>query len=167
MNWTGPTKRRGSPPRMRGKDQPLINDAKAWGITPAYAGKRGRLSRAYEMQGDHPRVCGEKRSGSSPASILWGSPPRMRGKERHTAYWNPLHRITPAYAGKSAERKLYVVYMRDHPRVCGEKNYKRILGRQHRGSPPRMRGKARRKPLQPLHSGITPAYAGKSSPSRW
>ena len=50
----------GSPPRMRGKELPLLNSDSPAGITPAYAGKRPRGSGARLTKKDHPRVCGEK-----------------------------------------------------------------------------------------------------------
>ena len=54
---------------------------------------------------------------------------------------------------------------RDHPRVCGEKS--RVCPRSDpgTGSPPRMRGKGSAPPRGHPLPGITPAYAGKSTPS--
>ena len=50
----------GSPPRMRGKaEMGAIVPFRA-GITPAYAGKSIFQPSVYEVDGDHPRVCGEK-----------------------------------------------------------------------------------------------------------
>ena len=71
------------------------------GITPAYAGKSafGLLSSAGS--GDHPRVCGEKLTGSAFTLNGLGSPPRMRGKVQIPEYIGGQRRITPAYAGKS------------------------------------------------------------------
>ena len=74
--------------------------------------------------------------------------------------------ITPAYAGKRQRRATACTWLRDHPRVCGEKDAicKSCPARQ--GSPSRMRGKAGW-PLCGLPCiGITPAYAGKSQPWR-
>ena len=51
---------RGSPPRMRGKDQALKYAVKGARITPAYAGKSTGGTAALSDFGDHPRVCGEK-----------------------------------------------------------------------------------------------------------
>ena len=54
----------------------------------------------YEVDGDHPRVCGEKSYKANAFVRDSGSPPRMRGKGR-TSIGNRLKiRITPAYAGK-------------------------------------------------------------------
>ena len=74
--------------------------------------------------------------------------------------------ITLAYAGKRQRRATACTWLRDHPRVCGEKDAicKSCPARQ--GSPSRMRGKAGW-PLCGLPCiGITPAYAGKSQPWR-
>ena len=66
---------------MRGKAGKHIDEIRAVRITPAYAGKSGRLYIKSAMLQDHPRLCGEKFwvSGFSLTSV----------------------RITPAYAGKS------------------------------------------------------------------
>ena len=137
LNETG-----GSPPRMRGKVglAPLVE--LLIGITPAYAGKRYAPMIRILLFRDHPRVCGEKPCGT-------GSGWRWR-------------RITPAYAGKRGHRERTGRAGRDHPRVCGEKPCP-PAGRGHRrGSPPRMRGKAKVFPCSLQLFRITPAYAGKS-----
>ena len=70
-----------------------------------------------------------------------GSPPRMRGKAG-TSCGNPeSKRITPAYAGKSAQLEGASPLAQDHPRVCGEKQAS--TGARH------------------TDRRITPAYAGK------
>ncbi len=50
----------GSPPRMRGKAEPLTEEECRGRITPAYAGKRVAKALDKIVGGDHPRVCGEK-----------------------------------------------------------------------------------------------------------
>ena len=52
--------------------------------------------------------------------------------------------------------------MQDHPRLCGEKLGFLGCPAFRIGSPPPMRGKVLRWEVLFLHSGITPAYAGKS-----
>ena len=69
--------------------------------------------------------------------------------------------VSPAYAGKSPARFSSPRRCRDHPRVCGEKDYITGLIVAGVGSPPRMRGKAKEEPYRPCHPGITPACAGK------
>ena len=50
---------------------------------------------------DHPRLCGEKFILAVNVTLYSG--------------------ITPAYAGKSADRQVVIVRQWDHPRLCGEK----------------------------------------------
>ena len=71
--------------------------------------------------------------------------------------------ITPAYAGKSSLRPSTHDRSRDHPRVCGEKAYSRVISGSLWGSPPRVRGKVICGHHLAHNPGITPAYAGKSS----
>ena len=69
-----------------------------------------------------------------------------------------------AYAGKSKIRRKGRWQHRDHPRVCGEKTQIGQVVHPDWGSPPRMRGKEVGVSGDGLQLGITPAYAGKSSP---
>ena len=54
----------GSPPHMRGKDFRCLRCCVSLGITPAHAGKRIPQPGRDTLNEDHPRTCGEKRSGS-------------------------------------------------------------------------------------------------------
>ena len=114
----------GSPPRMRGKGEGFQLDIVEIGITPAYAGKRGKRKAMGRPLEDHPRVCGEKSPNGRKRPCVRGSPPRMRGKEEMERgagkYWG----ITPAYAGKRATEVTRNFNKKDHPRVCGEKTKK-------------------------------------------
>ena len=118
---------------------------KNWGyrITPAYAGK----SKSYKL-----------------VPILRpGSPPHTRGKARRRGRRSGGRGITPAYAGK---RRVYICtyrMVRDHPRIRGEKMVSPSPLLKRKGSPPHTRGKDDRAKRRGLGSGITPAYAGKSS----
>ena len=70
--------------------------------------------------------------------------------------------ITPACAGKSVQLLLVLLLCQDHPRVCGEKWFRKCRSPGHKGSPPRMRGKAVQMGIRLVQPGITLAYAGKS-----
>ena len=70
----------------------------------------------------------------------------MRGKAFAPSGILTMTRITPAYAGKRVLAAGHTPVVRDHPRLCGEKNVE----------PKRTDQKFR----------ITPAYAGKRSASR-
>ena len=110
----------GSPPRMRGKPPPVVVEPPAPGITPAYAGKTEPWEASASLKRDHPRVCGENPPVTSVIGNIVGSPPRMRGKQRHSFADFRHVRITPAYAGKTYDRQCVPIPPRDHPRVCGE-----------------------------------------------
>ena len=76
-------KRRGSPPRVRGK---VLHLGEAWGhigITPACAGKSHFAGNYHHGEWDHPRVCGEKPIWLPFLLVRLGSPPRVRGKGHH------------------------------------------------------------------------------------
>ena len=154
----------GSPPRMRGKGQSAAGYSSRPGITPAYAGKRGRGCRGRGGNWDHPRVCGEKAARRAAVLKGLGSPPRMRGKGKKVVATNDYLRITPAYAGKRSSRYGKGVRRGDHPRVCGEKADCAPFAEFEMGSPPRMRGKVGQSGAAKRRGGITPAYAGKREP---
>ena len=154
--------RPGSPPRVRGKAQPVALAAWRRRITPACAGKRAKASCPGAGGQDHPRVCGEK--GLSNPTYGWhrGSPPRVRGKADARTTKLIFLRITPACAGKSAGVVAHPWAAEDHPRVCGEKKTQRKKALRVAGSPPRVRGKGAAGSLPQGLPGITPACAGKS-----
>ena len=153
----------GSPPPMRGKDEVVKWELHDDRITPAYAGKRiNRRGRCWKCR-DHPRLCGEKRSGGSTSSFVKGSPPPMRGKAAHYTGGSIECRITPAYAGKRQQSASFSVRCQDHPRLCGEKFLSALWKIFWTGSPPPMRGKDGAAVKKEIKKRITPAYAGK----RW
>ena len=130
---------------MRGKADCRPHDRGEHRITPAYAGKSLKYAKEEHGIEDHPRVCGEKQAVWCSEPGPEGSPPRMRGKViKCTWGW-------------------YVPM--DHPRVCGEKQTAKTQRTTAAGSPPRMRGKGTFGGCGAGPCGITPAYAGKSSPA--
>ena len=148
---------------MRGKGVGHLRIDALDGITPAYAGKRFSVLVRVHSRRDHPRVCGAKTIQHSFYPLMWGSPPRTRGKEEDAAAKRQAHGITPAYAGKSLRRAPQRPLYRDHPRVCGEKFAISSVPAVMLGSPPRMRGKAHTGGMWVHASRIPPAYAGKRS----
>ena len=152
----------GSPPRVRGKAVSGSCMQMVSGITPACAGKSKEPWRICEKQGDHPRVCGEKSGTVFSTFCIAGSPPRVRGKVRSYGSAVLLSGITPACAGKRGRERNAAPGYWDHPRVCGEKLSFPVHGHHHKGSPPRVRGKALVPFLPASRRRITPACAGKS-----
>ena len=166
---------------MRGKVGRLLLGGQALGITPAYAGKSIFQPSVYEVDGDHPRICGEKVRSCFRLHRVSGSPPHMRGKVILFSVLRVDAGITPAYAGKrneisfrwngrkdhpricgkSSQLRRWPGVMRDHPRICGEKSALTNCLLFPLGSPPHMRGKAFLPTPAMVLSRITPAYAGK------
>ena len=109
---------------MRGKVDVQTEDGTPDRITPAYAGKRLRSTDFSDVDKDHPRLCGEKIFLCFVIMALIGSPPPMRGKDQAFQPLYMQHRITPAYAGKSAGVRCSDADWQDHPRLCGEKTKK-------------------------------------------
>ena len=146
---------------MRGKAENLDKRIRANGITPAYAGKSMQTITTALVNGDHPRLCGEKLLGDCEPAADRGSPPPMRGKANQFYANGKERRITPAYAGKRFRCRLLVPLVWDHPRLCGEKDYLHIVLVGREGSPPPMRGKVQLHRITVHLKRITPAYAGK------
>ena len=126
-------------------------------------------------------MCGEKRCSPAKVSGGEGSPPRVRGKAITLDTEDMRTGITPACAGKSNPKLIFLPDLWDHPRVCGEKlrtgerkgregDHPRVCGEKRpsgqeaglpSGSPPRVRGKAAPAGAFGWPEGITPACAGK------
>ena len=155
-------RRRGSPPRMRGKPVYQNLETRNKRITPAHAGKTLASHNELYNNADHPRACGENGLKRSTAWSESGSPPRMRGKHMDSFYNPEMTRITPAHAGKTGNPYKYLRCATDHPRACGENHKRALQGEIEGGSPPRMRGKHGFLHFRPLCSRITPAHAGKT-----
>ena len=151
-----------SPPRVRGKVPVCCPEHRKVRITPAYAGKRDLVISGSGDIEDHPRVCGEKLKMPCWIAPSVGSPPRMRGKAGRCRDRRPCARITPACAGKRYTRCFACPRPTDHPRVCGEKLFNHRFFVNHRGSPPRVRGKGLLPTARSSCRRITPACAGKS-----
>ena len=152
----------GSPPRGRGKDRGPVALADDNRITPAWAGKRDWQDTPGAVAWDHPRVGGEKAGVHLALLGVVGSPPRGRGKAQAFRV-RPVGRgITPAWAGKRSSHPSGSSMAWDHPRVGGEKSFRRLCWVLLLGSPPRGRGKAWLFPRLPAVHRITPAWAGKS-----
>ena len=131
----------GSPPHGRGKVMKANKKVKENGITPAWAGKSRECRYALTNEWDHPRVGGEKQMERQAGRLWVGSPPRGRGKARGPRFFDVVGGITPAWAGKSRPAAAAKPFLRDHPRVGGEKH----PGHRCAGG----------------LNGITPAWAGK------
>ena len=91
----------GSPPQVRGKHYNRDCGGRAYGITPAGAGKTAPTQRTRRNAWDHPRRCGENKSCSGLPLRRRGSPPQVRGKREEFSRYGQAGWITPAGAGKT------------------------------------------------------------------
>ena len=145
------------------KGLPTLRYSPQSGSPPHVRGKGCQFWDCQKGGEDHPRMCGEKSTGILVWLEVIGSPPRMRGKAARLCLFSFFLGIAPAYAGKRLASAVVPPSSEDHPRVCGEKLLLYSRYKPCKGSPPRMRGKARESPASGRMTGITPAYAGKRS----
>ena len=160
------TSQTGSPPRMRGKQSDKPDATRRKRITPADAGKTDAADRQHHHRADHPRGCGENLLPTPSASLYTGSPPQVRGKQRHGCIEGATRRITPAGAGKTRRRSCAGRREEDHPRRCGENVPSSTISPYSTGSPPQVRGKRWREVRDKNACRITPAGAGKTMDRR-
>ena len=151
---------------MRGKPSKTKQKQAKARITPAHAGKTHYARPPLSTRTDHPRACGENKALTEAEREQGGSPPRMRGKRENTCPPSARGRITPAHAGKTTSVPLNNPLWTDHPRACGENASIVLYFATLVGSPPRMRGKRIRYSTSRAMRRITPAHAGKTTPSR-
>ena len=152
----------GSPPRVRGKLGPGGREVRPLGLTPACAGKTRRRSRRCRTGPAHPRVCGENQDQGVLDLTATGSPPRVRGKLASCPDSLVRRRLTPACAGKTRQAQRQPPPGSAHPRVCGENGRCTSSPPTAGGSPPRVRGKRRRRRQHGPRPRLTPACAGKT-----
>ena len=147
---------------MRGKQTVDLCGFRPFRITPACAGKTGRIKKCSGRSSDHPRVCGENIDVHERLVERVGSPPRVRGKLPAGVCRIQAERITPACAGKTHRPEQDHAARADHPRVCGENASRRSRCSTSCGSPPRVRGKLCDHLVVIFCMRITPACAGKT-----
>jgi len=70
---------RGSSPRVRGTQRQGARHRVAGRFIPACAGNAAGPFRTRDIEAVHPRVCGERATGSSTTALSTGSSPRVRG----------------------------------------------------------------------------------------
>ena len=152
----------GSSPHVRGARRPRQPGIRPNGIIPACAGSTQVRLRRRPWTEDHPRMCGEHRSGFNALFFLTGSSPHVRGARKDS----PLRRchsgIIPACAGSTLTLAVSRSRARDHPRMCGEHFDLRDMNAAGSGSSPHVRGAPRMKKSRSLNPGIIPACAGST-----
>ena len=93
---------------------------------------------------------------------FFDSPPRGRGRRGNSHRQGRRHRLTPAWAGKTAEAVPHQNARSTHPRVGGEDLRWPGTATKRTDSPPRGRGRRLRHQRSRRPDRLTPAWAGKT-----
>ena len=147
---------------MRGKLAGRFSTGRRGGLIPACAGKTKSWGNPPTPSKAHPRVCGENLARVFRFSSVWGSSPRVRGKQSAQGVEPELRGLIPACAGKTLQERLGVEADGAHPRVCGENRGAAAPAPLSYGSSPRVRGKLAHSGLGTGAARLIPACAGKT-----
>ena len=153
---------RGSSPHVRGA---LVQDflqGLSTGISPACAGSTVSWRIRRPPCRDHPRMCGEHNRGSSFGQSHKGSSPHVRGARQACDDALQESGIIPACAGSTTVGKTKLLFIWDHPRMCGEHELGDFAAFLDQGSSPHVRGALRQTQRQGQRPGIIPACAGST-----
>ena len=153
----------GSSPLTRGKHPRIHQRNQFDGLIPAHAGKTGALPSTASPGGAHPRSRGENTNLPRTERGAGGSSPRGRGKRSRRRHRRQLHRLIPAWAGKTATRRRPRSSRTAHPRVGGENSRSSRMFVLWSGSSPRGRGKHPHDRRLRREPGLIPAWAGKTA----
>ena len=156
------TRVEGSSPRVRGTRTARTETGGDPGIIPACAGNTTSATHQAPSGGDHPRVCGEHRTGVGSPSRTWGSSPRVRGTQFGGCHGELALGIIPACAGNTSIIVPRHTTTGDHPRVCGEHSVLSFIVWFLVGSSPRVRGTRHAQRADGHGVGIIPACAGNT-----
>ena len=153
----------GSSPHVRGA---LVQDflqGLSTGIIPACAGSTVSWRIRRPPCRDHPRMCGEHNRGSSFGQSHKGSSPHVRGARQACDDALQESGIIPACAGSTTVGKTKLLFIWDHPRMCGEHELGDFAAFLDQGSSPHVRGALRQTQRQGQRPGIIPACAGSTA----
>ena len=163
----------GSSPRLRGTPYRQSIQESEKGIIPALAGNTMSRCPRFAPLGDHPRACGEHIQYRQSPRRMMGSSPRLRGTPHLAAHRRLNHGIIPALAGNTTWSRCRTAPTRDHPRACGEHQFRDAPLVHTLGSSPRLRGTPTISTRLNIGIRIIPALAGNtttvtaSRPIRW
>ena len=130
----------GSSPHVRGAQEGDHRLRRRVGIIPACAGSTMPGILWSVDHGDHPRMCGEHRTQTSPFGNSLGSSPHVRGALALLHVEPDSVGIIPACAGSTDYQSKHKSSQGDHPRMCGEHSGSGIVAAVPSGSSPHVRG---------------------------
>ena len=152
----------GSSPHVRGALRPSATIGLGCGIIPACAGSTLFCHRFFGRFRDHPRMCGEHLPESAICGHSRGSSPHVRGARQACDDALQESGIIPACAGSTTVGKTKLLFIWDHPRMCGEHELGDFAAFLDQGSSPHVRGALARRFASGSATGIIPACAGST-----
>ena len=158
--------RRGSPPRVRSRQQESERRLRCDGITSACAEQTSAPPTRRPRPRDHLRVCGADSLYSSASSEFVGSPPRVRSRRDDLGHLVRDDRITSACAEQTGMTVTVCSAAQDHLRVCGADDIFPRLFSIRLGSPPRVRSRRGWRSRGRCRIRITSACAEQTKASR-
>ena len=150
---------RGSPPRVRSRQNGRDSSNVALGITSACAEQTLKRVHGRFRFRDHLRVCGADELADALVELTVGSPPRVRSRRRQPHQPGRPAGITSACAEQTGSFGSRPMSIRDHLRVCGADPTRTRARSPPSGSPPRVRSRQRPERLVGDLRGITSACA--------
>ena len=157
----------GSSPRVRGRPEGGFRGVRESGLIPAGAGQtKNRQTQAVKAAA-HPRGCGADGSRSRVRRVSGGSSPRVRGRHCRLLIGRWFRGLIPAGAGQTARWITEPGVVTAHPRGCGADVTSGAATPGVSGSSPRVRGRHPSFSAYFEFSGLIPAGAGQTVPSRY
>ena len=104
--------------------------------TPVCVGRTEGLGDFADRVQDNPRMCGENRAGAAALAASCGQPPYVWGEHRCHPERRHRRRTTPVCVGRTCQECMYLVYLWDNPRMCGENLYLEFVEFGYGGQPP-------------------------------
>ena len=158
-------RRRGPPPRARGRRAGRVGLRVRLGTTPASVGTTRRGAGSASTCRDHPGERGDDSVREQAAEDRQGPPPRARGRRLARPDRPFPDGTTPASAGTTDRSVRTGIHRWDHPRERGDDSAEPGRAGCSRGPPPRARGRPAEIGQPGRRLGTTPASAGTTPTS--
>ena len=153
----------GSSPRVWGTRVDAEQVHAAARFIPACVGNAPRQASPHTSWSVHPRVCGERASGTVMRSCLDGSSPRVWGTRASVHQQSATRRFIPACVGNASGCHSHPTGKTVHPRVCGERPAQLGPIATCRGSSPRVWGTRQRGRSRAAGDRFIPACVGNAA----
>ena len=131
-------------------------------IIPTRVGTSWNNISIVKFAEDHPHACGDKVDMWRTSLKIPSSSPRVWGQGQKSTSSHRRRRIIPTRVGTSSPFSERIIFVKDHPHACGDKQnfLHSFLPKQ--GSSPRVWGQAQLRILSTFAFGIIPTRVGTS-----